>query len=357
MKKIMFFYPFFYKGGTEIAIKNLIENSNDIFKNFKIYLGYIEENSSFELFDNLKEKIEIVKVTNPIEVDFLICCSPLISAYELANNIDRSYTYLWLHSVSCKAKQVFEDYNYLSKMDKILVVSKYCDTVLSKYPYYDLIKNRVEIVHNVVDYTKVTELSKLPIDNKTVNFNSNLNLVTIARICYEKGFSRMLSLANALKEKNVDFKWYILGSGNKENVVKEIKDSFKDMSENVIFLGFTMNPYNILKEADYLVHLSDTETWGLTITEAKTLGIPCIVTNFEAAYEQIEDGKNGIILSKDDTNSYINYVDTILYSKDMLKNNLKNWKYSNLEDNKIWNKILNVKTKSVLNKSNNMNYR
>lgn len=100
------------------------------------------------------------------------------------------------------------------------------------------------------------------------------------------------------------------------------------------------NPYNIIKQCDYLALLSDDETWGLVLTEAKILKVPCIVSDFEVAYEQIIDNSNGIVLSREDINSYNLKIDTILNSKNFLKENLKDFKFSNYNTVKRWYKIL-----------------
>ena len=79
----------------------------------------------------------------------------------------------------------------------------------------------------------------------------------------------------------------------------------------------------------------------MVITEAKILGVPCIVTDFEAAYEQIKDNENGLILSREDTTSYDNKIDLILNNKHKYKENLSKFKWSNDDILKDWTNILN----------------
>ena len=96
----------------------------------------------------------------------------------------------------------------------------------------------------------------------------------------------------------------------------------------------------IIKKSDYLVLLSDNETWGLVLTEAKILGVPCIVTDFDVAYEQIIDDKTGIILSRTKTESYSNKIEDILANKQKFKDNLKKFRFSNIQTLNRWKKIL-----------------
>ena len=50
----------------------------------------------------------------------------------------------------------------------------------------------------------------------------------------------------------------------------------------------------------------------MVITEAMILGIPCIASDFDTAYEQIRDGYNGIILSRDNLDSYKKRINDII---------------------------------------------
>ena len=84
--------------------------------------------------------------------------------------------------------------------------------------------------------------------------------------------------------------------------------------------------------------LSDAESWCNSITEAKILGVPVVVTNFESSYEQVEDGINGIIVPLD-LDNYDNIVNRIITEQSLLKKNLKDFKYE-LEVDK-WNEVLN----------------
>ena len=127
----------------------------------------------------------------------------------------------------------------------------------------------------------------------------------------------------------------VIGKGRSREI--EIKNSFSAIKQ-VEFIGYKENPFPYIKSADYLVQLSDDESWCNSITEAKLLGTPVIVTNFESSKEQIQNNVNGIIIDLKDTN-YDKYVAIILNQKHALKENLKNFKYSN-EINK-WLQIIN----------------
>ena len=87
----------------------------------------------------------------------------------------------------------------------------------------------------------------------------------------------------------IDYDDYF-GGLTREEYEEQTKEHFE-------WLGFIKNPHKIVKQCDYSVLLSDDETWGLVLTEAMLLGVPCIATDFDVVFEQITD-KNLIVRVK-----------------------------------------------------------
>ncbi len=324
-------------GGTEIAILSLISRlAND---NVKIYIGYTDDKSDIELLNRYKDYAEVVKVTEEINVDILINCSPYSTAFKLCDIIKRDKTYLWFHHFGGRDESILSNEGMIKKLDKIVVVSEYTKQLMLNQPYKDLVKDKIEVIYNVINAKKIIESSK---EVCNLELSKTLNIVTVSRLCHEKGFKRVKIVAKYLKEKNIDFKWYIIGSSYYAKIEKEIIKSFKEYKDNFVFMGFLDNPFPIVRQCDYLALLSDEETWGLVLTESKILKVPCIVSNFDVAYEQITDNVDGIILDKHDTDSYKDKIDTILNSKEKLKSNLENFQYTNKEIVLNWKSLLNI---------------
>lgn len=332
-KKIMFFRPMFYMGGTEIAILNLIKR----LKSYDIYIGYTDDTSDKSLLARYEEYAKVVKVDKPIETDTLINCSPYITSFDEAKNVSRKSTYLWFHHFGSRGESILSSPKHYDMCDKIIVVSESTENIIKQQNYYENIKDKIEVIYNILNVEEILKLGEKPID---LELSKTLNIVTVSRLSPKKGFDRKLHLARLLREANVDFKWFIVGSNYYKDVENEIIHKFDEFKDNFVFFGFLDNPYNIIKKCDYLALLSDDETWGLTITEAKLLGVPCIVTDFDVAYEQVTY-RNGIILSRNNVSSYKYNIDYILSHKRRLKHNLKNYNYSNQETLTLWNELLN----------------
>jgi len=150
----------------------------------------------------------------------------------------------------------------------------------------------------------------------------------------------MLYLAKYLKDANIDFKWFIAGGNYHKEEMEEILKKYELYKDNFVWFGFIDNPHNIVKQCDYTVLLSDEETWGLVLTEAMLLGVPCISTDFEVAFEQITDKENGIILSRENPESYKERITDIITNKDKYKKSVANFKYKNDDILKEWNEVL-----------------
>lgn len=335
MKKIMFYRPMYYIGGTEIAILSLIRN----LKGYEIYIGYTDDTSSKEMLDKYKKYAKVIKIDRDFDtkIDTLIICSPYRSALEVNTLVNREKTILWFHHFGDRESSIFMDEKFYKIIDYIVVVSETSRKIMLKQDYASRIKDKIIVIYNIIDIKDIIEKSGKEIE---LELSNELNLISVGRVCYEKGFDRNLILAKLLKKHNIDFKWYIVGGNYYTEVEEEIKNKYKKLKDNFVFTGFLKNPYNIIKKCDYLVLLSDNETWGLVLTEAKILGVPCIVTDFDVAYEQILDNKTGIILSRDDTSSYEQKIDLIIKNKDIYKQNLKEFKFSNENTLKKWKKIL-----------------
>lgn len=324
MKKIMFFRPMLYMGGTEIAILNLLKKISGT-EGLEFYVGYSDDTSDQRLLEKFSRYAKTVNVVNEkIDIDILINCSPYKSSIEKFSNVNYKKVFLWFHHFGKSEESIFNDIEHLKKLDKIIVVSETQKKIMLQQSYSQYIYDKIEVIYNILNTDEIKIKSLEPVD---LDFSSPLNIITISRLSPDKGFYRKLVLGKLLKERGIDFKWYIVGSSYYSKIEKDIKKMFKEYKDNFIFLGIKHNPFRILKHCDYLALLSDDETWGMTITEAKILGIPCIITDFDVAFEQITDMENGIILERYNTDSYANRIDDIINNKRKFKKNLEKFEY------------------------------
>lgn len=124
-------------------------------------------------------------------------------------------------------------------------------------------------------------------------------LLTIARLNKtQKGYDISLDACRILRDRGVKFKWYAIGRGTyKEEMERYIKENH--LEDTFILLGTTPNPYPYIKNATLYVQTSRHEGYGLSIAEARILNTPVVTTEFDAVYNQMVQGKNGLVVKQD----------------------------------------------------------
>lgn len=114
-----------------------------------------------------------------------------------------------------------------------------------------------------------------------------IRIVTVGRLSREKGQDIVPEVAARLKEYGVEFRWYLVGDGKLKPEIEQ-KCTEYGVSDDVVFLGTTPNPYPYLKQADLYVQTSVHEGFCITLAEAKVFGLPIISTDCAGAHEQLD---------------------------------------------------------------------
>ena len=337
-KKILFYYKLFFAGGTEHSILKLIKKLHG---KFDIIVAYDEEESTDDV---LKEIVKYAEVVNLNKVDYvtadkcIICSHPRQEPFsKFSKKVKATHYYYWGHILIFEAYPDLEFHeDIMENVEKFICVSESVkNDIIKKYPK---LEEKCEIIDNYWDVNEILEKSKKPMQFKLDK--QKLNLVTVARIAKDKGFGRMKWLCEAFDKNNILYDWYVLGTAFKKETLEEIQGWFCE-NKNVHFLGYKDNVYPYIKDMDYLVLLTDRESWGLVITEALILDVPCIVSNFFGVEKQIQDKINGIILDMDNIDgSYEKRVKDIISLKQLLKENVRQKDYNRERIIEHWNKLL-----------------
>lgn len=178
----------------------------------------------------------------------------------------------------------------LKKIDRFYSVSKSCKRIFEEQ-FPDL-KSKSDYFPNIIDVENIREKAKenieLPFPKKFPTF------VTVGRVMYQKGYDFAVAVAEELKNRGLEFKWYGVGDGmNMEEINRLIAE--KHLESYFIMLGRKDNPYPYINAADLYIQTSRHEGFGLSIAEALILGKNVLSTDIECVREQIQDGVNGFI--------------------------------------------------------------
>lgn len=215
-----------------------------------------------------------------------------IAAAKVKANIRLS----WLHTDFSRVDIDFKSDNLMWNLsDQIVLVSESCKNAFDSC--YENLKEKTVVIENVLSKEYIVKKSQEAVTDMC-NDDNSIILCSIGRFSYAKNFENIPYICNKLLNKGVKVKWYIIGYGNDESLIKTaIKDN--DVVENVIILGKKINPYPYIRIADYYVQPSRFEGKSVTVREAQILNKPVIITNYETASSQLNHEFDGIITEMD----------------------------------------------------------
>lgn len=229
----------------------------------------------------------------------------------LHGQYDIAISYLWPHyfvkeKVKAKSKiaWIHTDYSSINtnvradlkmwkRFNYIVAVSQECKKAFtSKYP---TLKSKVKVVENLTSPNYIKEMAKkerVEIDNIQ---EDTFKVLTVGRLSKEKGIDNAITALSILHDKNYkNIKWYVVGYGDEEENLKKLIEE-KGLEESFVLLGKQENPYKYIKWCDLYVQPSRYEGKAVTVTEAKVLGKPILITNYPTSRSQVENGRDGLI--------------------------------------------------------------
>lgn len=217
--------------------------------------------------------------------------------YYVVDHIKAGRKILWCHNDYNKLEYVASyDRQYYEKADYICTISQSCkDSLVTNFP---TLENKFMIVENISSIKIINSQSDITdemvrsrdgfIDDK------RFKILSIGRITEQKGFDYAIETTKLLKERKIEFCWYIIGEGPLRNSLEAIIQKQK-LYDCIKFIGIRSNPYAYMKRADIFVMPSRYEGKSIALDEAKILCKPIVITNYPSAKDAIIDGKNGII--------------------------------------------------------------
>lgn len=152
-----------------------------------------------------------------------------------------------------------------------------------------------------IDYELI--YNPVAIDIPKVEKSKKLKLISATRLSGDKGGWRIIKLIELLDKTGIDYEWDIYSNKSKKITIESQHVNLKEPK-----LDLTKE----IAKSTYLVQLSDSEAFGLSVAESLILGTPVIVTDIPAFHEIGCNENNSIIL---DLNMLNVDIDKIINSK------------------------------------------
>ena len=317
MKKIAIFQYDLGVGGIQKSLINLLNNIDNDECMIDLYLF------SDEIFFDISnfKNVNIIKMKKmgraskliPFKILYNLYKCKITKKYDVsidfnsysnecalnALKVNSKKRIIWVHNDVIKKYENEFKYRLLWKLfkskyykfDSIVAVSSGAkDSFIKKT---GMKKSAVHVIPNIIDSNEIIMKSK---DKCDLALDRDFyNLVTVGRLCHQKGFDILIDYMKEIIELRPKTRLYIIGDGpDRLKLHKRIIDL--NLDKNIFLLGSKKNPYKYMKEMDCFVLTSRYEGQGMVILEAKILGLKIFITkNLEAYVENVKGSKNIVV--------------------------------------------------------------
>ena len=171
-------------------------------------------------------------------------------------------------------------------------------------------RERVTVLPNPVDLDRIRRLAAEPLDDPRLTGDTPL-LVHVGRFTYAKDHDTLLN-AFARVRSTRPATLVLVGGGEDEARVRALSASL-GLDSDVVFTGFTPNPYKYLAHATLSVLTSRFEGLPNALIEAMVLGIPIVSTACPyGPIELLRDGDGGVLVPVGDPVAFAEAVSALL---------------------------------------------
>jgi glycosyltransferase involved in cell wall biosynthesis len=137
-----------------------------------------------------------------------------------------------------------------------------------------------------------------PFSKDKTRSTAQKRIVAVGRLVQQKGFDALITAFGLSILENDGWQLVIYGNGPEEKSLRAQIRRLK-LQRNVYIMGFTRFPLRAMEAADIFVIPSLYEGWGLTLTEAMSLGMPTIgFRDCPGVNWLIDDGTNGVLVER-----------------------------------------------------------
>lgn len=238
---------------------------------------------------------------------------------------------IWMHSVLASEynRNVNGTLIFKRNLDNIYKIYKYLDKYVScskitmelnkELLLDDENADKFGYMFNLIDYNKINKGVK---EYQTIELNSKEYsvamrddnsitvvptpdrdckvLATVGRLSNEKNQINLIKAFARINRENPDTLLYIIGDGP---ILDDLRECISECNMNgkVILTGNINNPFGLLNECDCFILPSYYEGQPMVLLEARTLGLPVIMSNFATVRDSsFENGQLIIGMEEDD---------------------------------------------------------
>ena len=307
--------------------------------------SYLKKKQAIDILIPLGEEVSKVAPDINPSVEYELAISFLIPHNFVLDHVRAKKKICWIHTdytrIDVNAKlelPVWDSFDYVASISP--------DVTKSFLQVFPSLAPKIIEIENILSSTfvrhRAEEIESTEFVQQLTANKKSVNLLSIGRFCKAKNYDNVPDICKKtlglLKDKNIDIRWYIIGFGGYEDLIRQ-KIAEAGMQDHVIILGKKANPYPYIKACDIYVQPSRYEGKSVTVREAQMLCKPVVVTNYPTASSQIQDGVDGVIVPMDNEGCAKGLAEFILdeAKQSQIVEYLKTHDYGNVNEvNKIY---------------------
>lgn len=264
----------------------------------------------------MKEACQLFSEEYPMEsYDAALAFSGDRTMFYLCDRVCCQKKIAWLHFDYRYPARDDELYGaYFRRCQAVLSVSDSCTALLrQRFPE---ISDRFYTFYNRFPRQEILSLAEAKYIDTDPSF-TGYRLLSVMRICHQKGVDRIPPILKRLKRAGIAVKWYLAGDGSRKEL-RALRQATKryGVEDNLVILGGIGNPYPLMKSCDLFVLPTRYEGMPITVEEAMLLGVPILCTDYLSAKEQLQNGFFGAVC-RGSVSSLASAIETLLLREDL----------------------------------------
>lgn len=198
----------------------------------------------------------------------------------------------WIHveqktpeTASLSFRNIEEAAECYSRFDRTAAVSgSVADDFHALFPMIE----KADVLYNPQNPQRILQLAKEPSKGLPKKDSAGFKLIGIGKLMPNKGFDKLISITERLINEGMDVTAYILGCGKEQEHLEELIRE-KHLEDHVFLMGYQVNPYPLIREADLFVCTSQNEGFSTAAAESLILGVPAASTPAAGMHEMLQD--------------------------------------------------------------------
>ncbi len=277
---------------------------------------------------------------NIIRDNFDIEIAPTYSEFEnILSSPLKSKKIAWFHtdvSYDPDLERVLNRINNLKKFDWVIFGSKQTRDVIKDLYHIEYPKSSV--IYNSI---KIDDVKKKSTEFP-VNYDLHPVFSSMGRLHSRKNYHTLMNIHRKLLDEGFLHSVAVIGGGGEMENLKKQAAELK-VEKTFLLLDTQTNPYPFIKNSDFFVLPSESESYPLTIGEVMGLKIPIVSTNVGGIPEMINHQEDGYLVEPDENSIYegMKLFLTNPEIPDKIKNNTEK-AIEKFDNQKIYNEVTEV---------------